>query len=109
MLISVWSSNVCSSDLARLQHDHRRVVRLGGGDARHPSRCRGAAEGTGSGGGLTDRIIMITWLRKREAPLLMPRKVPHGSGSGRRVAVGAGRAVPELGRASCREGVCQYV
>src|SRR3546814_10010383 len=73
MLISDWSSDVCSSDLAQL-------YAKASGRSRLPRHFRRADDGPADG--LHDRHLR-----------------PH-SGP---------RALTEIGRASCRERVCQYV
>src|SRR3546814_3143529 len=80
MRISDWSSDVCSSDLARLyphapRRAHDRRPGGGGGDRPHPYR-RGA-----------------------ELSAAGPAQLMSGPI----------KSCPEIGRASCRERVCQYV
>src|SRR3546814_8462577 len=92
MRISDWSSDVCSSDLAvaqRRQHAVRpledRVERLLVRDARHDE--------VPAGGALARRPREPAALRD-DVVRLRRGPVPHGE---------------ELGRASCRESVWQYV
>src|SRR3546814_2227778 len=85
MRISDWSSDVCSSDL-------RRGRRL----ARSPSYSPGSAElpGVAHAPGQHPLGLIEDAPRRRHTPvclLLGPR------------------SAPEIGRASCRERVCQYV
>src|SRR3546814_5465184 len=87
MRISDWSSDVCSSDLDR--EDPRRfgaARRAGDGDP-EPGQGRDQfAAGTGRGG------------RDRPGPV-----------GDRAVLLPAALAIDEIGRASCRARVCQYV
>src|SRR3546814_13050108 len=81
MRISDWSSDVCSSDLA--------------GHARH--------------------LVPERQLGHRADPLQMlerqvQRHVAAGDGGGAGAAIGLQHvAIDQIGRASCRERVCQYV
>src|SRR3546814_8046834 len=94
MRISDWSSDVCSSDLRHpRQCDHRTLAILDhlGGEAggRRPSLVGDA-----------------------QRPLVAPefqQPVDEGAGAARPVDPLRHRAALELGRASCRESVCQYV
>src|SRR3546814_1830066 len=86
MRISDWSSDVCSSDLPRQGHDVAvgETVRI----ARRP----------GDGGlikAAAAEIVAPVAERACEQPILPPDR-----GDGRNA---------EIGRASCRERVCQYV
>src|SRR3546814_6540505 len=81
MRISDWSSDVCSSDLHR----------PGGGAAVEPSRH----------GGLTWRAVL---LRKQEPSEPGASLAILGSCFRRNTSDGS-----KIGRASCRERVCQYV
>src|SRR3546814_3489630 len=80
MRISDWSSDVCSSDLGQLGRDEQ--------DVRHRTQ---------------DRV------ERQEVPFR--HDVGRGyQRVGRNVVVGmAQRVRQEIGRASCRERVCQYV
>src|SRR3546814_1046934 len=82
MRISDWSSDVCSSDLAR-REEHDWTLRAGGAGAVRTLR-----------GG--DRRLADRGLSRRAA-----------GGAQRRG--GGPDAGAEIGRASCRERVCQYV
>src|SRR3546814_13403256 len=97
MRISDWSSDVCSSDLARLDdaRDQPGRAEVAQCDTRHLEL---AVDTAGTTGQLT------------AVPDADPRTVP------RHLRQGDGRQEPffdrnrlELGRASCRERVCQYV
>src|SRR3546814_6527415 len=80
MRISDWSSDVCSSDLAPA------VFQFG---ADRPANAVGAdADGAGPG--------------RRQQPRRPDRQHQRGGS-------GAGGGGYEIGRASCRERVCQYV
>src|SRR3546814_15678492 len=87
MRISDWSSDVCSSDL--------RAVQLQGLEQRHCARLRGQAlELRGRqevSGGIPDPRRAAGQLRQRLELPLEPA------------------ALRQIGRASCRERVCQYV
>src|SRR3546814_6649081 len=82
MRINDWSSDVCSSDLLDVAIDHH-----GRADEAH--------------GAHADRVAEFLQLQLQ------------GGDLGIRVAVAdhaqAGRLLAEIGRASCRESVCQYV
>src|SRR3546814_1977073 len=80
MRISDWSSDVCSSDLLDLGRDPR----LGGGPGRQPVDLAQGDACLGQGGTRPDH----------DPPL--PRIEPH-------------HVERQIGRASCRERVCQYV
>src|SRR3546814_5307945 len=84
--ISDWSSDVCSSDL-----------RVEGARVPQPGRkARGAARGAVAGG---------------NAPAAADRRAARGRGEDRdrpRAPRGIDGSA-EIGRASCRERVCQYV
>src|SRR3546814_6971999 len=110
MRISDWSSDVCSSDLGT------RAIRIdtvfAGTKAKYLLQdLYGFAHRPG------------VWIRAKEMPLaLRAAPVVHDTGRCviRNVQVGVGLVVPkkdvvarlqafEIGRASCRERVCQYV
>src|SRR3546814_2958571 len=109
MLISDWISNVCSADLSPRYH------RLTGG---HRRRRRGVAAAGGLAGDLPPRRYRpldarasrrvtrpVAFLFLGET-LLIPHLYP--------IVEALAEAVPDLpieqiGRASCRERVCQYV
>src|SRR3546814_1960287 len=81
MRISDWSSDVCSSDLTRQQ------------------RMRALADLAP----LRLRKVLRQMLQPVGQPLLGPRlmlRLPE---------VGQGSRIAQIGRASCRERVCQYV
>src|SRR3546814_12935921 len=91
MRISDWSSDVCSSDLAYPPHADRRSS-LGAGLRHHrsdPGRMmakKKKAADEGSWGKLVRDIVVILLL-----------------------VLGIHSCVAKIGRASCRERVCQYV
>src|SRR3546814_12993538 len=87
MRISDWSSDVCSSDL----HLGRRLVERGAVDDR-----------IGGGFVLHQPIVDAVLVRQRRG------LVPAG---GLRKGFARAESMPgtEIGRASCRERVCQYV
>src|SRR3546814_12520787 len=84
MRISDWSSDVCSSDLRRLR---RRLAAL------RPGRLAGGDDR------LSHHPRLLRRLHDPAVAGLHARHLPEG-------AAGAG---DEIGRASCRERVCQYV
>src|SRR3546814_2037663 len=92
MRISDWSSDVCSSDL-RQQHEvaaERRYV------PRRPERSEPQQR------------------PERRAQQRAPGEPPSADRAGHRQRSGrerkkVGKETPEIGRASCRERVCQYV
>src|SRR3546814_3051168 len=89
MRISDWSSDVCSSDLRRVAGDPR-------GDPRRARLSIPQAElGEVDARALLDRLDEIL-ARRRLAVVALE------------IEVGA-FAEPQIGRASCRERVCQYV
>src|SRR3546814_17770627 len=95
MRISDWSSDVCSSDLGGARGEPVD----GGGD-------RSARGGAGRGSGA----------RRRRRRIVPPQEdaeegAEEGAAAGRAAeAGGRGRSRSEqIGRASCRERVCQYV
>src|SRR3546814_11931142 len=100
MRISDWSSDVCSSDLVRQRGDAERLALV---DSEAPVAAAVAPHQLGD----LDRPA------GSELPAAAPggevepahRRAPPGD---RPVAVGKMRAV-EIGRASCRESVWQYV
>src|SRR3546814_17870985 len=82
MRISDWSSDVCSSDLVPL---HQRLVE------------RDALQLPGAGG---ERVV-------RAVAVVVPAR-RSGQGGGL-LAVAVEHRLTEIGRAPCRERVCQYV
>src|SRR3546814_7702102 len=98
MRISDWSSDVCSSDLTGL-------VELGS----LQRRIRGA-EGDGLGLDLldaaarTDRLVV-----QADARVFLIGVGPLGVDRIGEGGAGAGDVGGQIGRASCRERVCQYV
>src|SRR3546814_4870159 len=97
MRISDWSSDVCSSDLRRLEHRQSRSA------LRPPGACcrwlvlvvclLGAATGPGPDHG---------------RPLENGEPDYTGPAANCNVATGPKRRIPEIGRASGRERGCQY-
>src|SRR3546814_10059454 len=97
MRISDWSSDVCSSDLAD-------VVGTGG---------------TGGTGGAGAILCLCGRLDQLEVVGVAAVPAAHGAGGERQFGVRHhargieelrdAQAVAEIGRASCRERVCQYV
>src|SRR3546814_6570669 len=86
MRISDWSSDVCSSDLQRAQQND-------GSEVRRRSGGRGHREHQ-------------TRTRHKKSP--RPSSGAHGKETGIATGPGAFLSV-QIGRASCRERVCQYV
>src|SRR3546814_9413394 len=97
MRISDWSSDVCSSDLDHRQH-HPRPGRKDRGqrDAERKRRRRGDLALAADRALLAPRGDMMPEMGMRQQPGLEPRRR-------------AREAEGEIGRASCRERVCQYV
>src|SRR3546814_20023607 len=118
MRISDWSSDVCSSDLCA-QHNRKRFLRPAGATTGPlPSHCR--------------PNLANCWLKKSKARRVSPRRMPgrfvagafeqarlHQVDEGARLraeklalaphhAVAARRKI-QIGRASWRDSVCQYV
>src|SRR3546814_4543384 len=88
MRISDWSSDVCSSDLARLETELDVIARMG-----FPGYFLIVAD-------------FINWAKDHGIPVGPGR----GSGAGSLVAWALGITdLDQIGRASCRERVCQYV
>src|SRR3546814_4956537 len=85
MRISDWSSDVCSSDLR---------VLLPVGDVCGPTSCRRA-----------ERQYVMSTESVKIANKLEYRPAVRSADP----TAGARRTRPEIGRASCRERVCQYV
>src|SRR3546814_7551461 len=83
MRISDWSSDVCSSDL----------------DGESPAPCIQSCEVDRSGGFTIMRIIAC-------ARLFANRSIPQGQAAGADID---SSSLLQIGRASCRERVCQYV
>src|SRR3546814_12570941 len=116
MRISDWSSDVCSSDLALLPIALAAI-------AIYPKARDVASDGVGIVGALVD---VVDERREHAGPRLVGGKavavdiIGVDPGGNRRISaesdrmpvLGTQTAVlrpPEIGRASCRERVCQYV
>src|SRR3546814_9661594 len=112
MRISDWSSDVCSSDLTEglLQDLQRRLESLGNTDLPVGLGLReGDADGLGADAG-------IRWVepddaqqddgRNRSSSLSFPTSFGPAQ---KTLESTASRVANEIGRASCRERVCQYV
>src|SRR3546814_13874858 len=113
MRISDWSSDVCSSDLNAV------VIALACRNLQHKQRIQGILWGTA--GAIILRVLLIAfaltllgipflkivgalllvWIGIK---LLIPDEDEHGNIKG-----GSSVMRAEIGRASCRERVCQYV
>src|SRR3546814_11102664 len=119
MRISDWSSDVCSSDLPPSRPLSRLDVRpalpfrrgaavrpgprRGGGGARLPLHLGAGVRGAGAGG---DPVPPL------QPPPAAGARAGAGAGRGDAVhSLGASprRAARQIGSASCRERVCQYV
>src|SRR3546814_5980072 len=83
MRISDWSSDVCSSDLAECFQDVERAQRRAAGSRGH--------------------VSVVPVEKKRTCQSRRYRHHAHGHAPPR------SRAERKIGRASCRERVCQYV
>src|SRR3546814_14337392 len=98
MRISDWSSDVCSSDLARIDLETERaidaeVVPVGDKDEGTP--VRGRAEAGDDGDPIGGDLKPVEALEV-------------GGVAELRAILESGRAAEEIGRASSRERVCQY-
>src|SRR3546814_15875023 len=116
MRISDWSSDVCSSDLPL----RAGVARTGqGGGLPYPRQPHGRAQEVRQGQGapqlpvlealnptvLENRVVPAT-----APPFFMPRSTDGSVRNAPRRRGGCLRAArTQIGRASCRERVCQYV
>src|SRR3546814_6091840 len=103
MRISDWSSDVCSSDLARLVHHLRvRKTRFG-----QPLRFAGRAI-VDAVDMLLDRLVAVRGEEGAVRRLIDPDQFLYRPGAAREL--GHCAVCPaKIGRASCRERVCQYV
>src|SRR3546814_7170536 len=105
MLISDWSSDVCSSDLDD-DHGNKCQKRDGPGDRKPvqaPERSNGA---------LQKRDIIVDRRLELPAPAADKKCAYIGFariGAGGRSLLRQFACLPEIGRASWRERVCQYV
>src|SRR3546814_15966470 len=98
MRISDWSSDVCSSDLLALHHSdrHRHAAVLGDLSPRFRVHR-----------GKQSCIRELTLQIAQNALIVSPALRPFGEAP--EVAFLHGLATFAIGRASCRERVCQYV
>src|SRR3546814_11398519 len=104
MRISDWSSDVCSSDLAPVL----RRLALAMIDHRH-ARPAPAAERGGGPGVQSVPAALVAEAQAEVGVLARLQIVRRILGHERhRAAEGIG-AIEQIGRASCRERVCQYV
>src|SRR3546814_17017991 len=111
MRISDWSSDVCSSDLVvavrLVELEHRELGVVAGGEAlvpEHPPDLEHPLEAA-------DReALQVELGRDPQEEVEVERVVVGGERAGQR-ATGdrVQRRRLEIGRASCRERVCQYV
>src|SRR3546814_12166748 len=107
MRISDWSSDVCSSDLfgdaGSYDEQHVADVELVGRKPRNLTHLE-AASLTLVGGTVWEAFVQRAQLKVAETILI------HGGAGGvGTIAIKVAKAVGEIGRASCREGVGQYV
>src|SRR3546814_4543637 len=93
MRISDWSSDVCSSDLSRLLPDAHDSGRRLPAEARRLRRILRPA--------FARYLPPRARARRTDLPAVLPM--------GRRLVRRRLRHLDEIGRASCRERVCQYV
>src|SRR3546814_3241531 len=102
MRISDWSSDVCSSDLKRAEKPERRAVGKRNNDvAVYRLRGEGERQKRVSGRGGGDCLERVGRSRTVSRLLFGSRNRPR-----RELQRSVGL---EIGRASCRERVCQYV
>src|SRR3546814_13766854 len=104
MRISDWSSDVCSSDLARDP----------AGDRPHRAVRRGQGRLPGDGGGRAFRQDRDRGLKRVAPPAAKSRGnvdilAETAILSGIMIEEDIGHAEGQIGRASCRERVCRYV
>src|SRR3546814_3140057 len=97
MRISDWSSDVCSSDLVRagkwfIVSQYDLFGYLWGRCWESPGECRSKMTGAGSEVVAARKIEAKAWFERLRDDICA-----------------AFVALEEIGRASCREGVCQYV
>src|SRR3546814_14515117 len=121
MRISDWSSDVCSSDLDRLQRIARRRAAIAIVDREHrtalPREAKGAVlhDRRRYRRGLDDRAFGLVAQRSGHGVIgrnvARGRRQPAVDTLDHKFAPAAGRAdiLVEIGRASGRERVCQYV
>src|SRR3546814_20914061 len=118
MRISDWSSDVCSSDLERRNFFDLRSIHHAASNRHRPAQDYGALRTHPDG----ENVSPYTFARLTPVPLSdgsdFDRRRYHelaaDTGSGRRtfdhIRRGRGHAPrPKIGRAACRERVCQYV
>src|SRR3546814_9010946 len=98
MRISDWSSDVCSSDLALEQHLHR-VQGASGQPVAHGQRTSQGSLGTLAGG----REMVAMHCQDQSVATLQQAKAQVGAFSDDPLI-----SNEQIGRASCRERVCQY-
>src|SRR3546814_6064236 len=96
MRISDWSSDVCSSDLERRVNDQQTIVR-------REMREQRVLQHFGIGGRFDDPGSRH---RAHAVAEFLQRRIDGGGGGG---AFGIVEIATEIGRASCRERVGQYV
>src|SRR3546814_13088542 len=111
MRISDWSSDVCSSDLQQLAGLHPREVA--------PARIHQEAPAVGRDGGaevVADRLVPAELDGETEGRRQIDAQLGFAVLPGRPEGYAAVRAhlnlpsdTAEIGRASCRERLCQYV
>src|SRR3546814_17017210 len=101
MRISDWSSDVCSSDL-EAQRLHGDELGIAGADAQ---TVKGAGHGAGHGVA-PNGFTALNWVTGISGP--QPWKPPTGLARAMAKRVSA-PPLSQIGRASGRERVCQYV
>src|SRR3546814_12043979 len=110
MRISDWSSDVCSSDLSIL-HDHRLLEPIlpQPGLIGFPDRPAAADEGVRGQflAAVRDAVQLGIVATAIDGPRIVG-DAPPDEARARRLLAAADRDV-QIGRASCRERVCQYV
>src|SRR3546814_17517562 len=107
MRISDWSSDVCSSDLGRGRR--ARGAQPARDRAHHPvSRSRGGQVTTPRRG--TDMEDSEFWTARNALKHIYENSTANFASPWHILALAIEGALPqEIGRASCRERVCQYV
>src|SRR3546814_13725839 len=107
MRISDWSSDVCSSDLAADRAGARKHL------PRQPLAIRPAASAGMAEAFACLRCLWMSTPRGSTEASATPRAHPHGTGAPAMPNIEKvcfDRVLPaEIGRAACRDRVCQYV
>src|SRR3546814_6989856 len=106
MRISDWSSDVCSSDLGMRQAQWGRIVNVISTSVKEPIPGLGVYN--------TIRGAVASWAKTLSRELAadgitVNNVLPGFTETGRIEQIVRGKVSTQIGRASCRERVCQYV